>query len=68
MSQRFIAQELFKLLRSTKPGCFGIGAYEAREITRSHGGRLKVESREAAGSTFRIVLPVAAVPHAVAAQ
>ena len=68
MSQRFIAQQLFKPFRSTKPGGFGIGAYEAREIARSHGGRLEVESREGAGSTFRIVLPVAAVPHAVAAQ
>jgi signal transduction histidine kinase len=68
MSQRFIAQELFKPFRSTKPGGFGIGAYEAREIARSHGGRLEVESEEGAGSTFRIVLPIAAMPHAVAAQ
>lgn len=68
MSQRFIAQELFKPFRSTKPGGFGIGAYEAREIARSHGGRLEVESEEGAGSTFRIVLPIAAVSHAVAAQ
>ena len=68
MSQRFIAQELFKPFRSTKPGGFGIGAYEAREITRSHGGRLEVESREGAGSTFRIVLPIAGVVQAVAAQ
>jgi putative PEP-CTERM system histidine kinase len=68
MSQRFIAQDLFKPFRSTKPGGFGIGAYEAREIARSHGGRLEVESREGAGSTFRIVLPVAAVTQAVAAQ
>ena len=68
MSQRFIAQELFKPFRSTKPGGFGIGAYEAREIIRSHGGRLEVESREGAGSTFRIVLPIADALQAVAAQ
>lgn len=52
MSQRFIAQKLFKPFRSTKSGGFGIGANEAREITRSLGGRLEVESREGAGSTF----------------
>ena len=68
MSQRFIAQELFKPFRSTKPGGFGIGAYEAREIARSHGGRLEVESREGEGSIFRIILPVAGSALAVAAQ
>ncbi|KAB7648294.1 XrtA/PEP-CTERM system histidine kinase PrsK [Polymorphobacter fuscus] len=68
MSQRFIAQELFKPFRSTKPGGFGIGAYEAREIARSHGGRLEVESREGQGSNFRIVLPLADAALAVAAQ
>ena len=68
MSQRFIAQELFKPFRSTKPGGFGIGAYEAREIARSHGGRLEVESREGEGSNFRIVLPVSGALLAVAAQ
>ena len=68
MSPRFIAQELFKPFRSTKPGGFGIGAYEAREIARSHGGRLEVESHEGIGSTFRIVLPAANAAIAVAAQ
>jgi putative PEP-CTERM system histidine kinase len=58
MSPRFIAQELFKPFRSTKPGGFGIGAYEAREIARWHGGRLEVESREGEGSNFRIILPI----------
>jgi signal transduction histidine kinase len=68
MSQRFIAQELFKPFRSTKPGGFGIGAYEAREIARSHNGRLEVESREGEGSVFRIVLPAAEAALATAAQ
>ncbi len=60
MSARFIRQELFQPFRSTKPGGFGIGAYEAREIARQHGGRLEVSSREGEGSCFTIVLPVAA--------
>jgi putative PEP-CTERM system histidine kinase len=61
MSARFIRQELFQPFRSTKPGGFGIGAYEAREIARQHGGRLEVVSREGEGSCFAIVLPLAGV-------
>ncbi len=62
MSQRFIRQELFKPFRSTKVGGFGIGAYEAREIARAHGGRLEVSSREGDGSIFTIQLPRVATP------
>jgi putative PEP-CTERM system histidine kinase len=68
MSQRFIAQELFRPFRSTKAGGFGIGAYEAREIARAHGGRLEVDSREGEGTVFRIVLPTTGAHQAVAAQ
>jgi putative PEP-CTERM system histidine kinase len=60
MSARFIAQELFQPFHSSKPGGFGIGAYEAREICRAHGGRLDVASREGEGTTFTIRLPLAA--------
>lgn len=59
MSARFIRQELFQPFQSTKPGGFGIGAYEAREIARAHGGRLDVVSREGEGTSFTISLPVA---------
>ncbi|OSZ69203.1 hypothetical protein CAP39_10490 [Sphingomonas sp. IBVSS1] len=59
MSARFIRQELFQPFQSTKPGGFGIGAYEAREIARAHGGRLDVASREGEGTTFTISLPAA---------
>lgn len=69
MSARFIRQELFQPFRSTKPGGFGIGAYEAREIARVHGGRLDVASREGEGTLFTIVLPLtAAEATQVAAQ
>jgi putative PEP-CTERM system histidine kinase len=64
MSARFIAQELFQPFHSSKPGGFGIGAYEAREICRAHGGRLDVASREGEGTTFTIRLPLAAAGHA----
>ncbi|WP_017668922.1 XrtA/PEP-CTERM system histidine kinase PrsK [Sandarakinorhabdus sp. AAP62] len=59
MSARFIRQELFQPFTSTKPGGFGIGAYEAREIARAHGGRLDVASREGEGTSFSITLPLA---------
>lgn len=59
MSARFIRQELFQPFHSTKPGGFGIGAYEAREIARSHGGRLDVASREGEGTSFTISLSTA---------
>ena len=63
MSAAFVRAELFKPFRSTKPGGFGIGAYEAREIVRSLGGRLDVVSREGEGTVFTIALPaIAAVP------
>jgi putative PEP-CTERM system histidine kinase len=68
MSPRFIRQDLFQPFRSTKPGGFGIGAYEAREIARAHGGRLDVVSREGEGSTFTVVLPLARAPALEAAQ
>jgi len=58
MSAGFIREELFKPFRSTKDGGFGIGAFEAREIARAHGGRLDVESRPGEGSRFVIVLPM----------
>ncbi len=64
MSAAFIRDELFRPFRSTKDGGYGIGAYEAREIVRAHGGTLAVESRPGDGSRFTITLPLAeeAVP------
>jgi signal transduction histidine kinase len=59
MSARFIRQDLFQPFHSTKPDGFGIGAFEAREIARAHGGRLDVASREGEGTSFTITLPLA---------
>ncbi len=59
MSQRFIRNELFTPFKSTKPGGFGIGAFEAREIARSMGGKLDVVSAERRGTTFTVTLPLA---------
>ena len=59
MSPEFIRTRLFKPFNSSKPGGFGIGAFEARELIRAMGGRLDVESREGLGTRFRLHLPVA---------
>lgn len=58
MSPEFIRTRLFKPFHSSKPGGFGIGAYEARELVRAMGGRLDVESREGLGTRFVLRLPL----------
>ena len=60
MSPDFVRNRLFKPFVSTKPGGFGIGAFEARELVRAMQGRLDVESREGVGSRFVVRLPLAA--------
>ena len=60
MSEAFIRDELYLPFRSTKPGGFGIGAYEAREIVRQHHGSIRVTSRPGTGTVFDISLPVMA--------
>lgn len=58
MSPQFLRNGLFKPFVSSKPGGFGIGAFEARELIRSMGGRLDVESREGLGTRFTVSLPL----------
>jgi putative PEP-CTERM system histidine kinase len=60
MTPEFVRTRLFKPFVSSKPGGFGIGAYEARELVRAMRGRLDVESREGLGSRFTVRLPQAA--------
>jgi putative PEP-CTERM system histidine kinase len=59
MSAEFLRHGLFVPFESTKTGGFGIGAFEARALVVGMGGRLDVESREAEGTRFSIVLPMA---------
>lgn len=44
--------------RSREFGGAGLGLSIARWAVECHGGRIELESKEACGSTFRIVLPV----------
>ncbi len=59
MDADFIRTQLFEPFASTKEGGFGIGAFEARALIQSMGGRLTVESRPRKGSKFTIHLAVA---------
>jgi len=40
-----------------RPGSIGLGLYIAREVARSHGGKLTVISTDESGTTFTINLP-----------
>lgn len=59
MSAEFIANDLFRPLRTTKNKGLGIGAYQARELMRSLGGGIDVQSSPGAGTTVCLFLPVA---------
>ncbi len=58
MSEQFMHYRLFRPFESTKSTGMGIGTYEAREYVRELGGRIEVETREAQGTIFRVVLPL----------
>ncbi len=62
MSAEFIRRGLFVPFDTTKPGGFGVGAFEARALVMAMGARLEVESREGEGSRFAIVMPLADAP------
>jgi putative PEP-CTERM system histidine kinase len=59
MDGDFIRNRLFQPFASTKPGGFGIGAFEARSLITAMGGRISVDSRPGRGTTFTILLPAA---------
>jgi signal transduction histidine kinase len=43
--------------KRNRPGSIGLGLYIAREIAKSHGGRIDVTSSDEAGTTFTAHLP-----------
>jgi putative PEP-CTERM system histidine kinase len=57
MTPEFVAQELFRPLRTTKRKGLGIGAYQARAIMRKLGGDLEVHSTLGHGTTVSLFLP-----------
>ncbi len=40
-----------------RPGSIGLGLYIAREVAKSHGGRIDVTSSAEDGTTFTVHLP-----------
>ncbi|MFZ0060920.1 MAG: ATP-binding protein [Pyrinomonadaceae bacterium] len=61
MSATFIERQLFRPFATTKKRGVGLGLYTCREVVRANGGTIEVDSREGAGTTFRVVLPSAAI-------
>jgi signal transduction histidine kinase len=59
MAPRFISERLFHPFATTKKRGVGLGLYTCREVVRANGGTIDVNSREGAGTTFRVVLPSA---------
>ena len=59
MDEEFIREELFKPFVTTKGNAgMGIGAYEAREVIRSLGGSIDVESQPKKGTLFCLTIPI----------
>jgi len=57
MSEEFVRGSLFVPFRTTKPGGWGIGLYQVKEIVERHGGKVTVTSKERSGTTFQVTLP-----------
>jgi signal transduction histidine kinase len=57
MSPDFIEKRLYHPFATTKKKGVGLGLYTCREVVRANGGSIDVDSREGAGTTFRVVLP-----------
>ncbi|MGK2910147.1 MAG: XrtA/PEP-CTERM system histidine kinase PrsK [Sphingobium sp.] len=68
MTADFIRRDLFKPFVSSKPGGFGIGAFEARALAHSMGGSITVESTPGEGSRFTVFLPIGDQPTAAIMQ
>ena len=56
MTPAFIREKLFKPFTSSKPGGFGVGAFEAQQLVLAMGGSVSVASREGEGTRFRVTL------------
>ena len=59
MTREFIRDALFKPFVSTKESGFGLGAFEAQQLSRALGGAIDVTSEPGKGSRFTLWLPAA---------
>lgn len=58
MTEQFIKNSLFRPFRSTKKQGLGIGMFQSKTIIEAHQGKIHVESKLGAGTTFRVMLPL----------
>jgi putative PEP-CTERM system histidine kinase len=63
MSEEFIRTRLFRPFNTTKHNGMGIGTYESFQYIRELGGSIDVKSREGAGTTLTVLLPVFEAQH-----
>ena len=59
MTPDFIEKRLYRPFATTKKKGVGLGLYTCREVVRANGGYIEVDSKQDAGTTFRVVLPSA---------
>jgi putative PEP-CTERM system histidine kinase len=58
MSEQFVREKLFRPFQTTKPSGMGIGAYEVSQYVGEIGGLMEVESKPAAGTRIKVMLPL----------
>ncbi len=58
--RELIFDRFYRSAKATGKGGYGLGLYMVAHIMRAHGGRVEVTGEPGAGSTFRLILPVAA--------
>jgi len=58
MSKEFIEKSLFHPFKTTKKQGMGIGLFHSKMIVQAHKGRIRVESEQGKGSTFKVFLPL----------
>jgi putative PEP-CTERM system histidine kinase len=63
MSEEFVRTRLFRPFNTTKHNGMGIGTYESFQYIRELGGSIDVKSREGAGTTLTVLLPVFEAQH-----
>ena len=59
MSPEFVRDQLFRPFATAKAGGTGIGVFQARELLRQAGGDLMALSEAGAGTTMRLLMPLA---------